>query len=66
VNDHSGIDQAAYEGWIVIATCEGWKQLKPAIPYFVVHRAAGRSIPDCDADDGQQITTCIDTLALPN
>lgn len=66
VNDHSGIDQAAYEGWIVIATSSGWKQLKPAIPYFVVHRAAGRNIPDRDSEDGEQITTCVDTLALPN
>jgi len=66
VNDYSGIDQAGYEGWIVIATSAGWKRLKPAIPYFVVHRAAGRSIPDRDTEDGEQITTCVDTLALPN
>lgn len=65
VNDHSGMEQAAYEGWIVVATREGWKQLKPAIPYFIVHRAAGRSVPDRDSEDGEQIATCVDTLALP-
>ncbi|MFT8762917.1 MAG: ATP-binding protein [Gluconobacter potus] len=66
VHGHSGIGQAAYEGWVVIATREGWKQLRPAIPAFVFHRAAGRSIPDRDSEDGQQIRTCVDKLAIPD
>ena len=65
-NDHSGIDQAAHQGWLVIATPEGWRQMRPKIANLVVHRTAGRSMPDREAQDGERVAAAVDMQALPD
>jgi len=65
LNDHAGMDAAAYQGWLVLATAEGWQRMRPKIANFLVHRAAGRSMPDRESDDGEIVTGKIDAQPLP-
>lgn len=65
VNDHSGLDEAAYEGWLVLVSPEGWERMRPLLRHCDIQRAAGRSIPDRDADDGERESSAIDSLPLP-
>jgi hypothetical protein len=65
VNDHSGLDEAAYQGWLVLVSPEGWSQLRPKIANFLVHRSAGRSAPDSKSPDGEMLAVHVDSQPLP-
>jgi len=65
LNDHSGLDEAGYQGWLVLVSAKGWAQLRPKIANFLVHRAAGRSMPDRDSEDGEIVSIRIDTRPIP-
>lgn len=42
LHERAGIDERAAEGWLVLASPEGWQGMRDALKSFVVHRAAGR------------------------
>jgi hypothetical protein len=65
-SDHSGIDQAAHQGWLVIVTPEGWNRMRPKIANLVVHRTAGRSMPDRESEDGERLAAAVDMWPLPD
>lgn len=66
LRDRSGIDQAAYEGWLVLATPVGWKHMRPLFRHFRVQRSAGRSIPPERGGDEDQASVVTDTIAIPD
>ncbi|HEY0027372.1 MAG TPA: ATP-binding protein [Allosphingosinicella sp.] len=64
VNDRAGINQAAYSGWLVLATPAAWKRMRPSIANFLVQRAAGRSAPERGLEEGLN-SVLVDAVDLP-
>jgi hypothetical protein len=51
LHDRAGMDECASEGWLVLASPTGWRQMRSAIDHFVVHLAIGRRVGEHDGDD---------------
>lgn len=63
LNERSGMDEIASTGWLVLATPEGWKQMRTQIDGFVIHRLAGRNVGERSGDHSP--STVSGTSPLP-
>jgi hypothetical protein len=63
-NDRAGMDEASSAGWMVLASREGWRQMKPHLNDFKVHRRARRSAGE-RRDGTETVAIAGDDLPLP-